>query len=100
MLVWLGGFIWLGADGLRQGCGFLQLWLRYAVSLEFIKLFDIVVQDQWLVMTSGFYKRLFPETADCAGWKDRGWNLKGQLIRLLVFPVLSLIPAGLCMLFR
>ena len=97
-LAWLGGSIWLGADGLRQGCGFWQLWLRYTVMLELIKLFDIVVQDRWLVMTSGFYKRLFPETADCAGWEDRRWNMKGQLIRLLVFPLLSLIPAGLCML--
>ena len=50
VLVWLGGFIVIGADGLKQGCGFGQLWLRYTVSLELIKLFDIVVQDQWLVM--------------------------------------------------
>ena len=100
VLVWLGGFIIIGANGVKQGCGFGQLWFRYMVSLELIKLFDIVVQDQWLVMTSGYYRRLFPETADCAGWKDRGWNLRGQLIRLLVFPVLSLIPTGLCMLFR
>ena len=41
VLVWLGGFIVIGADGLKQGCGFGQLWLRYTVSLELIKLFDL-----------------------------------------------------------
>ena len=93
--VYLGGIIWLGLDGLRSGYGFLKLWLRFLTAFYIVKAFDIIVQDQWLVMTSGFYKKLFPETAGCEGWKNRGWNTKNQLIRLIVFPFLSLIPAGI-----
>ena len=92
---YLGEIIWLGIDGLHSGYGFRKLWLRFLAALYIVKAFDIIVQDQWLVMTSGFYQKLFPETAGCEGWKNRGWNTKNQMIRIIAFPVLCLIPAGI-----
>lgn len=97
---YIGGTVYLGIDGLKSGYGFRKLWLRFLISLYIIKAFDIIVQDQWLVMTSGFYKKLFPETADCEGWKNRGWNNKNQIMRLILFPFACLITAGIFMLFR
>lgn len=32
------------------------------------------MQDQWLVMTVGYFKKIYPETSECEGWKDRGFN--------------------------
>ena len=61
---------------------------------------DIVVQDQWLVMTVGYFKKIFPETAECAGWKDRGFNNKNQIIRIILYPFLCMLTAGIFMLFR
>lgn len=94
LLAFLGGMLFLGLDGLRHGYGFRQLTLRFITVLYITKIFDIVVQDQWLVMTTGFFRRLFPETAHCAGWHDRNFNNKNQLIRILAYPFLCMLTAG------
>lgn len=67
------------------------------IALYIIKLFAIIVQDQWLIMTSGYFKKIFPETADCAGWHNRKFNNKNQLIRLVAYPFLCFIIAGIFM---
>ena len=75
LMVWIG-VIYLGIDGIKNGYGFWKLTLRFIVLLYVMKAFDIFVQDQWLVMTVGYFKKLYPESADCDGWKDRGFNNK------------------------
>ena len=94
------GMIYLGVDGKKNGYGFWKLTLRFIVMLYVMKAFDIIVQDQWLVMTVGYFKRIFPETADCDGWKDRGFNNKNQIIRIIAYPFLCMITAGIFMIFR
>ena len=47
------------------------------------------------VMTVGYLKIIFPETAECAGWKDRGFNNKKQIVRSIVYPFLSMMVVGL-----
>lgn len=96
----LAGMIYLGVDGIRSGYGFWKLTLRFIVLLYVMKAFDIIVQDQWLVMTVGYFKKLYPETAECEGWKDRGFNNKNQLIRIVVYPFLCMLTAGIFMLFK
>lgn len=96
----LTGLIFLGVDGLKKGYGYWQLAGRFVLSLYIIKIFDIIVQDQWLVMTSGYYKKIFPETADCEGWKNRKFNNKNQLIRLIAYPFLCMAFAGIFILLR
>lgn len=34
-------------------------------------------------MTAGYFKKLFPETAECEGWKNRGFNNKAQIVRII-----------------
>ena len=57
IIAMIGGIIFVGMDGVRSGCGFWKLTLRFLVVLYINKAFDILVQDQWLVMTVGFYKK-------------------------------------------
>lgn len=95
LLAFLGGIVFLGVDGLKHGYGFWKLTLRFILALYIIKLFDIVVQDQWLVMTSGFFQRIFPETKDCAGWRNRGFNNRNQLVRIVTYPFLCMLTAAL-----
>lgn len=57
MIAMIGGIIFVGLDGIRSGCGFWKLTRRFMVVLYINKAFDILVQDQWLVMTVGFYKK-------------------------------------------
>ena len=45
------GVLYVGIDGIRNGLGYWQLTARYIVLLYVMKAFDIIVQDQWLVMT-------------------------------------------------
>lgn len=100
IISFLAGFIFLGIDGLKNGYGYWKLVGRFVLSLYTIKIFDIVVQDQWLVMTLGYYKKIFPETADCEGWKNRKWNNKNQLTRLIAYPFLCMISAGIFVLIQ
>ena len=99
IIAMIGGIIFVGLDGVRSGCGFWKLTLRFLVVLYINKAFDILVQDQWLVMTVGFYKKIFPETADCEGWKNRGFNNKKQIVRIIAYPFLCMMTAGIFMLF-
>ena len=95
LLTFIGGILFLGFDGLKHGYGFWKLTLRFIITLYIVKLFDIVVQDQWLVMTAGFFQRIFPETKDCAGWHDRGFNNQNQLVRIVTYPFLCMLTAAL-----
>ncbi len=94
------GIIYIGMDGIRNDLGYCQLTLRFIVLLYVMKIFDIVVQDQWLVMTVGYFKKIFPETAECEGWKNRGFNNRNQIIRIILYPLLCMLTAGIFMLFR
>ena len=53
LIAMVTGIIYIGVDGIRNGCGFWNLTLRFIVMLYIMKAFDIIVQDQWLVMTVG-----------------------------------------------
>lgn len=98
-LLFLGYFIRCtkkNADEIRQeDLGFAEAFKRLAAFLYVEKLFDIILLDQLLCMTSGWYKRFYPETKDCAGWHNRGWNSRQQAARLLLFPIVCAVQAHL-----
>lgn len=93
------GIIYVGINGIKSHVGYWKLAARFIVMLYVMKAFDIIVQDQWLVMTVGYFKKIFPETVECAGWKDRGFNNKNQIIRIVLYPFLAMITAGVFILF-
>lgn len=79
----------------REELGFWEAFKRLMAFLYVEKAFDIIVLDQFLCMTSGWYKRFYPETKDCAGWHDRGWNSRQQGARLLLYPIVCAVQAHL-----
>lgn len=91
--IYLTALWFLGADGLQHGYGFWLLFGRYMLFFYGYKLFDIIVQDQYIVITRKYYVRFFPETKDCESWNDRSFNTKNQLIRLIAFPLISALLA-------
>lgn len=95
LLSMIGGFIYLVFDGVKNGYGFWKLTLKFIIMLYIMKAFVILVQDQWLVTTVGYFKKLFPETVGCEGWKDRGFNNKNQIIRNVAYPFLCMLTVGL-----
>ena len=98
-LLFLGYFIRCtkkNADEIRQeDLGFAEAFKRLAAFLYVEKLFDIILLDQLFCMTSGWYKRFYPETKDCAGWHNRGWNSRQQAARLLLYPIVCAVQAHL-----
>ena len=90
---YVGALFFLGADGLRRGYGFWLLFGRYMLFLYGYKLFDILVQDQYIVITRKYFVQFYPETKDCRSWNDRSFNTKNQLIRLVAFPFVCALLA-------
>ncbi len=96
--VYLGALVFLGSDGLRRGYGFWLLFGRYMLFLYGYKLFDILVQDQHIVITRRYYVRFYPETRHCKSWNDRSFNTRNQLIRLAAFPFVCVLLAWVALL--
>ncbi len=87
------GYAGVRADGIRRGYGFWLLFGRYMLFLYGYKLFDILVQDQYIVITRKYFVQFYPETKECKSWNDRSFNTKNQLIRLIAFPFVCAIMA-------
>ena len=71
---YVGLLLFLGADGLRRGYGFWLLFGRFMLFLYGYKLFDILVQDQYIVITRKYFVKFYPETRECKSWDDRSFN--------------------------
>lgn len=95
----LGAFFYGGLDGVRRGFTFWQFFLRFIIMLYLWKAFDVICLD-WLLLTkTRFFQHFYPETEGCEGYRSFGFNRKGQLIRIAVFPFAAAALAGICMLF-
>ena len=94
-IAYVGGVFLIGADALRHGCGFWRIFGRYMLFLYGYKIFDILVQDQYIVIKKKYFLRFFPETKDCKSWDDRSFNKDNQKKRLIVFPFVCALMAWL-----
>ena len=94
-VTYVGGLVLIGADALRHGCGFWRIFGRYLLFMVGYKVFDILVQDQYIVVKKKYFVRFFPETRDCKSWDDRSFNKDNQLKRLIAFPFVCALLAWL-----
>ena len=95
-----GVLFFLGADGIRRGYGFWLLFGRYMLFMYGYKIFDILVQDQYIVVKRKYFLRFFPETKDCRSWDDLSFNKSNQMKRLIAFPFVCALMAWLITLVR
>ncbi len=84
-IAYVGAIVLIGADALRRGCGTWQIFGRYMLFLYGYKMFDILVQDQYLVVRKKYFLHFFPETKGCKSWDDRSFNKSNQTRRLIAF---------------
>ena len=95
VLLMAGAFVYGGYDGIQKGFSFWQHFLRFIVMLYIWKAFDIICLD-WLLLTrSHFFQHFYPETEGCEGYHQFGFNRKGQITRIIVFPFIAAIMAGI-----
>ena len=84
-------------DGLRSGFTFRQFFLRFVTIFTIYKLYDMICFDYFLLMKFHFFQYYYPEVAGVYPLKKYGYNLKSQLLKLLVlFPAASALAAWIC----
>ena len=95
-VLFLGLFVYGASDGIRNGYSFPQFFLSFFIIGALIKVFDIVCLDYILLTKTQFFQHYFPETNDCAGWKQFGYNRKQQIRQCIMIPVCCFIAALIC----
>ena len=84
-------------DGLRNGFTFRQFFIRFVIIFTIYKLYDMICFDYFLLMKFRFFQYYFPEVGSVYPLKKYGFNIKSQLLKLLViFPAASALAAWIC----
>ena len=88
-------------DGFRSGYTFRQFFLRFVTIFTVYKLYDMICFDWFLLCKFRFFQYYYPEVAPVYNGRKYGYNIKSQLLKLLViFPAASALAAWICTLFR
>lgn len=96
-LVLMGGAVIAGAyDGIQKDFGFWQFFLRFAMMLLLLKVFDIFFFDWVLLCNSDFFPRYYPEVKDIYGPEIFGFNKKSHLNQTALILLGSLLAAWIC----
>lgn len=87
-------------DGFRSGFTFWQFFLRFVSIFTIYKAYDMIFFDWFLLCRFRFFQHYFPETEPALSCRKYGFNIKSQLLKLLViFPAASALAAWICTLF-
>ena len=87
-------------DGFRSGFDFWQFFLRFVLIFTIYKIYDMVCFDYFLLCKFKFFQHYFPEVSSVYDGRKYGYNIKSQLLKLLViFPAASALAAWICTLF-
>lgn len=87
-------------DGFRSGFTFLQFFARFVLIFTVYKIYDMICFDYFLLMKYKFFQYYFPEVDSVYSGRKYGYNIKSQLLKLLViFPAASALAAWICTLF-
>ena len=87
-------------DGFRSDFTFLQFFLRFVLIFNIYKIYDMICFDYFLLMKYKFFQYYFPEVESVYSGRKYGFNIKSQLLKLLIiFPAASALAAWICTLF-
>jgi len=87
-------------DGFRNSFSFLQFFIRFVFIFSAYKIYDMVYFDYFLLMKYHFFQYYFPEVEEVYANRKYGYNIKSQLLKLLIiFPAASALAAWICSLF-
>jgi len=87
-------------DGFRSEYTFLQFFLRFYLIFAIYKIYDMICFDYFLLMKFHFFQFYYPELESVYSGRKYGYNIKSQLLKLLViFPAASALAAWICTLF-
>jgi len=99
LVMMLGALVYGAVNGVQNGYGFIQLFVRFVVILWLLKAFDILFFDWFLLCHSNFYPHFYPETKEYVGPHQFGFNKKEHIIHIIACPVVAAVIAFICTLF-
>ncbi|MCM1253668.1 MAG: hypothetical protein NC321_12670 [Clostridium sp.] len=85
--------VWNGA---QNSFGFWQFFVRFLTMLYAYKAYDMICFDFLLVTRSHFFQTYYPEVDECESFHKYGFNLKSQIIRIIVYPFVCAFIAWIC----
>ena len=84
-------------DGLRSGFTFRQFFLRFVLIFTIYKICDMAFVDNFLLLIFHFFQYYYPEAERVMVGRKYGFNIRSQLLKLLViFPAVSALAAWIC----
>ena len=84
-------------DGFRSDFTFIQFFLRFVTIFTVYKIYDMICFDYFLLMKYKFFQFYYPEVESVYTGRKYGYNIKSQLLKLLViFPAASALAAWIC----
>ena len=87
-------------DGFRSDYSFTQFFLRFLLIFTIYKAYDMIFFDWFLLCRFHFFQHYYPEVERVYTGRRYGFNIRSQLLKLLVlFPAVSALAAWLCTLF-
>ena len=87
-------------DGFKSGYSFIRFFLRFVLIFTIYKAYDMIFFDWFLLCKFHFFQHYYPEVESVYSGRKYGYNLKSQLLKLLViFPAASALAAWICTLF-
>ena len=87
-------------DGFRCGYSFARFFLRFVLIFTIYKVYDMIFFDWFLLCRFRFFQYYYPEVERVYSGRKYGFNIKSQLLKLLViFPAASALAAWVCTLF-
>lgn len=88
-------------DGFRNGYSFWQFFTRFILIFTIYKLYDMIFFDWFILCRFQFFQHYYPEAGNVLTHRKYGFNLKSQLLKLLlIFPAASALAAWICTLFQ
>ncbi len=87
-------------DGFRSNFTFCQFFLRFVLIFTIYKIYDMIFFDYFLLCKYHFFQTFTPEVTPVYTNRKYGYNIRSQLLKLIVvFPAASAIAAWICSLF-
>lgn len=83
-------------DGVRNGFGFLDFFVRFLAVLYAMEIYDIIFFDWVLLCHSNFFPHFYPELKGVVGPHMFGYNKRTHIRNFVIYIPASAVAAWLC----
>lgn len=83
-------------DGVRNGFGFLDFFVRFLAVLYAMEIYDIIFFDWVLLCHSNFFPHFYPELKGVVGPHMFGYNKQTHIWHFVIYIPASAVAAWLC----